>query len=95
MTPITCGVCICISIALMIYSRKKEKRELIKKLKFINYSVCMLLIISTIIECIFRDVYIEHYIIFRTVDNTLFGIVLLTGLAGIIVNLVTLIRKRK
>lgn len=89
------GIICVISICLMIYSRKKEKRAIIKKLKIINYSICIFLVINTVIESVFRQTYIEHYMIFRIVDNILFGIVLLTGLLGIWINLSEIINKKK
>lgn len=66
-----------------------------KKLKIINYSVCIFLVVNTVIESVFRETYIEYYMIFRIVDNTLFGIVLLTGLLGILINLMEIINKKK
>lgn len=89
------GIICVISICLMIYSRKKEKRAIIKKLKMTNYSICIFLVINTVIESVFRQTYIEHYMIFRIVDNILFGIVLLTGLLGIWINLSEIINKKK
>lgn len=91
-----CSVCVIGSILLILLNRKSKKTIAMRKIQIIGYGICILLVINTILENVFFKTYIRYYEIFRVVDNILFGILGITVVAGMALNLKEMIsRKRK
>lgn len=90
-----CCVCVISSVLLVLLNKKSKKSVLMRRIQIVGYAICILLVISTILENVFFETYMKYYEIIKMIDNILFGILGITVAAEWVLNLKEMIKNRK